>query len=424
MTADPGPAGRAGAGVGQAAGVTVVADVELGGELPRLADHTAQGAPVDAAWVLVRVCTEPLGVLRLPVPAGGLAPEELASAARAAFGEAPWQRLAAARLRPDPYLAGRERALADAPAITVVVCTRNRPAGLRRCLDSVLAQGYPRLRLLVVDNAPDGDATRRLVAALPGVEYLCEPRPGLSRARNAALRAAPQDLLAWLDDDEVADRYWLAELARALVEHPAADVVTGPVLPAELTTPAQHWFEEYGGHSKGRGLAPALFTPPYRQHPLYPLPPFGAGANMAWRPGVAQRLGGFDPALGAGSPALGGEDTVAFARLLLAGGTIAYHPGALTWHRHRAGVDELERQLYGYGLGLTAGYTSLLLRRPGLLVPLLRLLPTALRDLRAADGPRLAGVSADFPARLRSAGRRGMLRGPAAYLRGRLRRRG
>ena len=38
------------------------------------------------------------------------------------------------------------------------------------------------------------------------VDYLVEPKAGLSFARNAAVQAAPGQILAWIDDDEVADR--------------------------------------------------------------------------------------------------------------------------------------------------------------------------------------------------------------------------
>ncbi|WP_432985950.1 glycosyltransferase [Dactylosporangium sp. CA-233914] len=366
--------------------------------------------PYDQAWLLVRVHTEPVGAL---VVSRG---EDALGAARRAFGAEIDRRLDGGFLR------GREEVLRDAPPITVVVCTRDQPDALEQCLDSVQRQRYPGFDVLVVDNAPSSDATRE-IAQNRQVRYVREPRPGLSNARNRALRETGEEILAWLDDDETADEHWLAEIARGFAEHPEADVVTGVVVPAELETAAQCWFEEFGGHSKGRGFTPAVFSPATRkiQHPLYPLPPFGAGANMAWRAASARGIGGFDPALGAGTPAMGGEDTVAFAKVLLGGGTIAYHPAAVTRHTHRRDLAALQRQLFGYGVGLTAGYTSLLLKRPALLASLLRLAPTALRDLRDPGGARLAGIGPDFPAHLLGGNRRGMLRGPAAYLRGRRR---
>jgi hypothetical protein len=156
-----------------------------------------------------------------------------------------------------------------------------------------------------------------------------------------------------------------------------------------------------------------------RQSPLYPLPPFGTGANMTFRPGVIERIGGFDTALGAGTPAMGSEDTLAFTQVLLGGGTIVYQPSAVTHHYHRRDVEGLHKQMVGYGAGLTAAYTSLLVKRPGLWWPLLRLAPVALRDLTGGDSLRVAGLRDDFPRDLLTANRRGMLAGPRAYFRGR-----
>ena len=143
--------------------------------------------------------------------------------------------------------------------MTVAVCTRDRPDGLALLLESLDAQEYPRLRLVVVDNAPSDDRARRLVSGLArdrDIEYVAEPRPGLSWARNRAIEASDGEVIAWADDDEVCDRWWAAELARAFVEVPGADAVTGIVIPGELETPSQAWFEQYSGVGRGRGFAP------------------------------------------------------------------------------------------------------------------------------------------------------------------------
>jgi GT2 family glycosyltransferase len=260
----------------------------------------------------------------------------------------------------------------------------------------------------------------RVVADYPAAEYLREPRPGLSNARTAAVAASPGQILAVTDDDVAVDPNWLAEIARALREYPEADVVCGVIVPGELESDAQVWFEEFGGHSKGRGFTPAVFSPAtaHEQSPLYPLPPFGTGANMAFRPGVIEWLGGFDPALGAGTPAMGSEDTAAFMRVLYRGGTIVYQPTALVWHYHRPDRAGLERQLVGYGTGLTAAYLSLVMKDPRVLFGLIRLIPTAVRDLFGSASPRTAGLGPDFPTELLGRNRSGMLRGPFAYLRG------
>lgn len=409
----------------------VVLDVDLAEPLPAVPAVGADGRRVEQAWALVRLFTEPLGTVLVDVPADGLTPAALAAAVETELGSALRRRLGG----PVPldgitpatepaFLARRRAVLATAPHITVVICTRERPGALARCLDSLLAQQYPGFRILVVDNAPETGATAEVVhsAARRGpVEYLVEPKAGLSFARNAAVKAAPGQILAWIDDDEVADPNWLAEVARALAEHPEADVVSGVIVPAELETRAQLWFEQFGGHSKGRGFKPAVFSPAtaHLQSPLYPLPPFGTGANMTFRPGVIERIGMFDTALGAGTPAMGSEDTLAFTQVLLAGGTIVYQPTAVTHHYHRRDLEGLRKQMVGYGTGLVAAYTSLLMARPGVLWGLLKLVPGALRELTGKDTARTATIRDDFPRDLLAANRRGMLAGPRAYLKGR-----
>jgi GT2 family glycosyltransferase len=366
------------------------------------------------------------------VPEAGMRPAALGAAIEAELGTVLRPRLGGLPLPIDGYtpaaeptfLARRREVLATAPHITVVVCTRERPDALARCLDSLLLQQYPTYRILVVDNAPVTDATAEVVhaAARRGpIEYLLESKAGLSFARNSAVRAAAGQILAWIDDDEVADPNWLAEVARALDEHPDADVVSGVIVPAELETLAQLWFEQFGGHSKGRGFTPDVFGPEtaHIQSPLYPLPPFGTGANMTFRPGVIERIGMFDTALGAGTPAMGSEDTLAFTQVLVGGGKIVYQPTAVTHHYHRRDLEGLEKQMVGYGTGLVAAYTSLLLRRPGVIWALLRLAPGALRDLTGKDTLRTATLRDDFPRDLLKANRRGMLGGPRAYLKGR-----
>jgi glycosyltransferase involved in cell wall biosynthesis len=329
---------------------------------------------------------------------------------------------------PPAYLIGRATTLRNAPPASVIVCTRNRAGKLAGCLTAVLRQDYPDFEVIVVDNAPATDAVERLVAQLNAggtggvpLRRVAEPRPGLSRARNTGVAAASGRVVAYLDDDERPDRHWLAELARGFTLAPGVAGVSGLVLPAELGTPAQGLYERFTGHSKGRGLTHEVFDPAShaRQHPLYPRPAFGVGGSVAFDRAALLRIGGFDLALGAGTPARAGEDTAAISDLMLDGGTFVYWPGAVMWHVHRRTMPDVERQLNGYGSGLTAFYSRAVLRDPRRLAALARLAPRALRDLGAADSVPAASVSDDYPERLRRASRLGLLAGPARYLRSR-----
>jgi glycosyltransferase involved in cell wall biosynthesis len=405
----------------------VVRDIDVTRALPDLSDIREDGTRAGQAHLLVRFHAEPLGQLRLDLPAGGLSAAELARRVTSAFGSAIATRIGAPlRLVPVSGVAAPDHEGAARPEtpVTAVVCTRGRPQSLARTLDSLLAQSRAGFDILVVESGPTDDATLRVVrgAARRGpVHYLAVTLPGLSRARNAAVAASPGATLAWVDDDEIVDEHWLDEISRALDAHPQADVICGAVVPAELETPAQIWFEEFGGLVKGRGFTPAVFSPATRDthNPLFPLPPFGAGANMVTRAGVVERAGGFDVALGAGTPAMGGEDTLFFTTVLRSGGMLVYQPSILARHYHRRDLDGLRAQLVGYGTGLTAAYAALLRREPRAATGLLRLAPRAAREVLAGRGARTATIGPEFPRDLLHANRRAMLRGPSAYRRGR-----
>src|SRR3954452_21935926 len=83
----------------------------------------------------------------------------------------------------------------DRPSGTVVVCTRNRPDQLGRCLQS-LASLPPRdhLDVLVVDNGDGNEAVQSLVEQ-HGFRWVHEPVPGLNRARNRGLLEASGDVV-------------------------------------------------------------------------------------------------------------------------------------------------------------------------------------------------------------------------------------
>jgi GT2 family glycosyltransferase len=187
--------------------------------------------------------------------------------------------------------------------------------------------------------------------------------------------------------------------------------VTGLVMPLELETEAQEWFECYSPH--GRGFERRIFDGAhYNPLMVYPV---GVSANMALRKSsIVECIGLFDEALGAGTPAVGGEDSELFARILRAGYCIVYDPRALSWHRHRRTWEELEKTLEGYGIAIYAFWTRMFVINREFSVPLLawgwlrhKQIPELFASLRKQPGC--------IPSDLLLAQLRGCCFGPMAY---------
>jgi glycosyltransferase involved in cell wall biosynthesis len=241
------------------------------------------------------------------------------------------------------------------PSLSVAICTRDRVATLKRCLDSLLPlqQKYG-FELLVIDNAPSDDTTAKLVKRSSQARYVLEPRPGLDFARNRAWMEATGDLIAYLDDDVVVDSGWVAGLREAWGENSDAAAFTGLVMPLRLDTRAQVLFEKRNGFQ--RGFDKNRFGREMPGNSLYPCGAgiFGAGCNMAFRRDVLRDIGGFDEALDTGAPLPGGGDLDIFYRIIRAGHVLVYEPSYMVFHEHRASESGLRRQYYTWGLGFMA----------------------------------------------------------------------
>jgi GT2 family glycosyltransferase len=303
----------------------------------------------------------------------------------------------------------RGDAAVPSPSATVAICTRERPEDLERTLAAVCALEPAPHAIIVVDNAPSTARTRAVVARFPQVRYVIEPVRGLNRARNRALREAGTEVVAFTDDDATPEPRWLESL---LVNFRDRRVLcaTGLTLPIELETPAQELFEEHC--SFVRGFSRRVFDGRV-DNPLI-VARIGAGANMAVRRNLPDVAGWFDERLDAGTPTMSGGDHEMFTRILSTGGRIVYDPRAVSWHRHRRTFKELEQVVRGYGIGVYAMWTGLLLERRDFSV--LRL---AWRWFRWDHLPLFRSpsrlVSDDPRDRLRRAELAGCLSGPKAW---------
>ncbi len=426
-----------------------VVTVDVAEPLPELDRLTARsGVPYGGARVLVLLHDMPIGVVWLQFAGASIPPERLAGAIWRELGgrlrihaAADAIDLEPGDLEPGDLQSGEpERggaALVPGLAGTctvvtppttgrasVVLATRGRPASLPVAIDSILASDHPEFEVVVVDNSPDDRRTAALIAERYAgdrrVRLVAEPRPGLSYARNRGLAAVEGDVVAFTDDDVAVRPTWLRRLTAEFAD-PAVTCVTGLVEPVELESLWQWWFECAAGFGRGtdRRVYHLIASPD--PSPLFPyqLGSYGTGASMALRRSALPRGWAFDEALGAGSPAAGGEDLDLFLDVLTLRGTLVYQPAALAYHRHRADRTGLRSQMRGYGRGLTALLAKRMLTRPDERAMLLR---KAVAGVRHALSPQFrtgseeAVAAAPYPRALRLQETVGMIQGPATYL--------
>jgi GT2 family glycosyltransferase len=182
------------------------------------------------------------------------------------------------------------RTLTDVPRTSVIVCAYSlaRWDELVAALHSVSHQSQPALETILVVDRSD-ELLRRARAELQRITIIDNAHQGgLSGARQTGAECARGELIAFLDDDAVADPDWLAELERAF-DDPSVLGAGGMIVPSWVDPPPR-WF-------------PAAFNwvvgCSYEGLPTRPAPVRNViGASIAMRAEVMRLTGGWEPQLG------------------------------------------------------------------------------------------------------------------------------
>jgi len=195
----------------------------------------------------------------------------------------------------------------EPPRIDVCICAFARREGLRRCLQSLVAQiDAPPFCVRIADNYAQPTVAAWIaadVAVWPfELQVLHAPHSNIAVARNALLQASVTEWIAFLDDDEIAEPDWLATLYAA---RDAGDVMFGPVR-ALYPANAPGWLVRGDFLSKQPALRPHGYDT-------------GPSANVMLRRACVGALR-FDESLGR----TGGEDTLFFATLHDRGARLAF----------------------------------------------------------------------------------------------------
>ncbi|MCD6461701.1 MAG: glycosyltransferase [Thermoplasmata archaeon] len=208
--------------------------------------------------------------------------------------------------------------------ISVVTLTRDSEDYIGDLLDSLTYQSMQPHEVLVVD-CNSRDRTREIVASymerFPYVKFINRPATkGVSR--NAGVKAATGDVVAFIDSDAIANALWIEELNKSFEE--GADVVAG----REVRLGYEGWskLKRVSIYHKGQDIS-------------YP------SVNLAYRKELFERIRGFDPWFKEA------EDVDLNYRAVDAGAVIVYNPRAIVYHRARETFKAFFKQAFWYGFG-------------------------------------------------------------------------
>jgi glycosyltransferase involved in cell wall biosynthesis len=214
--------------------------------------------------------------------------------------------------------------------LSVIIAAYNAEDTLPTAVDSLLAQHYPDVELIIVDDGST-DATlevaRRIAVGHPNVTVLTQANAGTAAAVNAGLRAAHGEYVARLDaDDELTDDY-LATMSAFIGEHPNFDIYGMDLIrvsPGEPEAPVYGWSDVRSatlGEMFTRNVIP--------------------GAGTIARRDLLERLGGC-------REGVLNEDYDLWLRALAAGATHVHCPRALYRYHQGSGAQKTENLIAQY----------------------------------------------------------------------------
>ncbi|MHB1456440.1 MAG: glycosyltransferase family 2 protein [Armatimonadota bacterium] len=209
---------------------------------------------------------------------------------------------------------------------TVAVCTYNRADCLSDAIHSIYAQdtSFPYEVLIIDNNSTDGTEclVTELTSTFPSLRYILEKTQGLSYARNRAIKESTGDVIAFIDDDGIAQDGWLEALLIEFTD-PQIGIVGGRIelsypgdRPNWITDKMEGYLSRFDEGDEIRDISDVY------------------GCNFAVNRRIIQKLGGFNTKYGYnGDVLLPGEETDLCFRTWNAHMRVRYTPSAVVVHQ-------------------------------------------------------------------------------------------
>jgi len=226
--------------------------------------------------------------------------------------------------------------------ISVLIATYNRPEKLKVCIESLLTQSTAiSYEIIILDQSdfekrtalPSNKAVSRVIA--------CDFK-NKSRALNLGVKLASADLLAVIDDDCIADKYWIDSLHKALRKDGSNFIVTGRVIAGDKESDAIN-------SRLHDTLNERVIFKKDKITPIFKL----SGCNFGFHKDAYKEIGRFNENLGPGSAFRSSDDNEWSYRALQLDFRIVYTPKAVIAHRSwRSAKEDISLMKdYGYAAG-------------------------------------------------------------------------
>lgn len=215
------------------------------------------------------------------------------------------------------------------PVVTVVIPVKDDPEGVRNCIDALLDRDpeTPSFEVVIVDNG----SSPPLAVFHPDVRVVREAIPGSYAARNAGIRAARGDILAFTDADARPTSDWLLRAVSRITDLGHGPAAIAGHIAVEVSR-RRHPFEFY-----------ELLH--YLDQRSNVAEGFGATANLITTRATLETVGLFDAQLQSGGDVEWGH------RLRSCGGNVVFAPEVVVRHPARStwsdAVERMERVATG-----------------------------------------------------------------------------
>lgn len=103
------------------------------------------------------------------------------------------------------------------PLVSIIIVNYNGRAFLEKCISSLLAQSYPNVEIILVDNASSDDSIDYIRKEFPSIKIIANKENiGFAKGNNIGIKAVNGELIATLNNDTEVSTQWLDELVKAI----------------------------------------------------------------------------------------------------------------------------------------------------------------------------------------------------------------